>query len=266
MTFSSFSRIQNLAVTAALLTAAACHAQLPQPVLSRLETLQTKPESAGALVYQGSTFPQRQPAGNPLFRYERRVLDTATGPTASHITSDLAGRVIILESATLSSAYEVRRFEVTNRQSGFTGSVQVSSDGRHLEYELNDNGKVSKASEDVSAPVVCGPSLFGFILKLWEPLKAGTTIPVRMVVLQEKTTYGFDLKFGKSANDQATFTLTPSNFLVRMAVAPLTVTLDTRTRAPVRYEGRVPPMESVDGKLNNLDARVDYGSMSPVYR
>ncbi len=144
--------------------------------------------------------------------------------------------------------------------------MQVSSDGRHLEYELNDNGKVSKASEDVSAPVVCGPSLFGFIVKHWEPLKAGATIPVRMVVLQEKTTYGFNLKFGKSADDHAMFTLTPSNFLVRMAIAPLTVTLDARTRAPVRYEGRVPPMESVDGKFKNLDARVEYTSVSPVYR
>jgi hypothetical protein len=34
----------------------------------------------------------------------------------------------------------------------------------------------------------------------------------------------------------------------------------------VRYEGRVPPMESVDGKLKNLDARVEYTSLAPVYR
>ena len=266
MTFPNFRPIQRLAMTAALLTATACHAQLPPPVFSKLDALQTLPESAGAWVYRGSTFSQRQPAANPLFRYERRVLDETSGLTAKHITSDPAGRVIILESATLSNAYEVRRFEVTNQQSGFAGSVQISNDGRHLEYELNDNGKVSKASEDVSAPVVCGPSLFGFILKHWEPLKAGATIPVRMVVLQEKTTYGFDLNFGKLANDQATFTLTPSSFLIRMAVAPLTITLDARTRGPVRYEGRVPPMESVEGKFKNLDARVEYTSVSTIYR
>jgi hypothetical protein len=82
MMFSNFHRIQKLPVTAALPT-------------------------VGALVYRGSTFPHRQPAVNPLFRYERRV--------------------IILESATLSNAYEMRRFEVTNRQSGFAGSVQVSN-------------------------------------------------------------------------------------------------------------------------------------------
>jgi hypothetical protein len=266
MTFSNFRRVQKLAVITSLLTAVASHAQLPPPALSILDAVQTKPESAGALVYRGSTFPHRQSVGNPLFRYDRRVLDTATGSTASHITSDPAGRVIILESATLSNQYDVRRFEVTNQQSGFSGSVQVSNDGRRLEYELNENGKVSKASEDVSDPVVCGPSLFGFIQRHWEPLNAGATIHVRMVVLQEKTTYGFDLKFGKSTNDQAMFTLTPSNFLIRMAIAPLTVTLDVRTKSPVRYEGRVPPMESVDGKLKSLDARVEYTSVSPVYR
>ena len=149
---------------------------------------------------------------------------------------------------------------------GFAGSVQVSNDGRHLEYELNDNGKVTKASEDVSDPVVSGPSMFGFILKNWEPLKAGTSLPVRMLVLKEKTTYGFDIKYEKQANGQASFTITPSSFLIRMAIAPLRVVFDANTKSPVRYEGRVPPMENVAGKLKDLDARVEYTSVAPAYR
>ena len=249
-----------------LLTAATAFAQGEQAAFAKLEALQASPESAGALVYRGDTFTQRIPAGPALYRYERRVLTAPTGLTASHITSDPAGRVIIVESALVSPHYETQRFEATNQQSGFSGSVQISNGGRHLEYELNDNGKRSTASEDVSDPVVCGPSLFGFILKNWDPLVAGASLPVRMLVLKDKTTYGFDLKFEKLVNGQASFTITPSSFLIRMAIAPLRVVFVASTRTPVRYEGRVPPMENVSGKLKDLDARVEYTPTSPAYR
>ena len=51
-----------------------------------------------------------------------------------------------------------------------------------------------------------------------------------------------------------------------MAIAPLRVVFDASTKTAVRYEGRVPPMESVSGKLKDLDARVKYTSTSPAYR
>lgn len=261
-----FIRLTRLfALAAGLLTVAVSPTHSAQPAFAKLEALQTSPESAGTLVYRGDTFTQRTPAGAPIYRYERRVLTTAKGLTASHITSDPAGRVVIVESALVSPRYETQRFEATNRQSGFTGSVQISNGGRHLEYELNDNGKISTASEDVSDPVVSGPSMFGFILNNWDALVAGTTLPVRMLVLKDKTTYGFVLKFEKLANGHASFTVTPSNFLIRMAIAPLRVVFDANTRTAVRYEGRVPPMENVSGKLKDLDARVEYTSMSPAY-
>lgn len=266
MTFPMTNPIRRLTTGATFWIAMAASAQPSPPALTKMEALQRSPESAGALIYRGQTFPLGVSAGSPLYHYERRVAPESTGLIASHITSDLAGRVIIVESSAMSPSYEVKRFEVVNQQSGFAGSVQVTQNGRHLEYELNDNGKVSRASEDVSDPIVTGPSMFGFILKNWEPLKAGTTIPVRMLVLKEKTTYGFDLKFDKQANGQATFTVTPSNFLIRMAIAPLRVVFDASTMTPVRYEGRVPPMESVAGKLKDLDARVEYTPMAPAYR
>lgn len=266
MAFLFIRPTRLLALAACLLTAAVSPAYAGQAAFTKLEVLQAAPESAGTLVYRGETFAQRTPAGAPLYRYERRVLTAPKGLTASHITSDAAGRVIIVESALVSNNYEVQRFEATNQQSGFSGSIQISNGGRHLEYELNDNGKRSTASEDVSDPVVCGPSLFGFILMNWDPLVAGTSLPVRMLVLKDKTTYSFDLKFEKLANGHASFTLTPSNFLIRMAIAPLRVVFDSSTRTAVRYEGRVPPMENVSGKLKDLDARVEYTSTSPAYR
>lgn len=269
MTFATFTPVQHLrllTLAACMLTATLSHAQMGQAALARLAALQASPESAGVLVYRGATFAQRETAGNPLYRYERRVLPMADGLSASHLTSDPAGRLIIVESATMSAQYELRRFEATNQQAGFAGSAQLSPDGRHLTYELNDNGKSSTTTEEVSDPVVSGPSMFGFILKHWEPLQAGATIPVRMLVLKDKTTYGFNVKHEKQANGQTSFAVTPSSFLIRMAIAPLRVVFDATTRTPVRYEGRVPPMENAAGKLEDLDARVEYTAVSATYR
>jgi hypothetical protein len=242
------------------------YAQVSPTISTKLAATEASPESVGALVYRGSTFALRTPSSDPLFRYERRVLNGPNGTTASNVTSDLKGRVIIIESASVSAQYEIHRFEAVNLQAGFTGSAQISNNGRHLEYELNDKGKVTFASEDVSDPVISGPSMFGFILRHWEQLKAGTSIPIRMLVLKDKTTYGFDLKFDKEINGQVSFTLTPSSFLIRIAVAPLRVVFDSNTKLPVRYEGRVPPMENVLGKLKDLDAQVEYTTVATVYR
>jgi len=266
MPYLSIRPTRLLALTAFLSAAGSPTAQASQSAFAKLKALQEAPESAGSLVYRGSTFSQRTPTGAPLYRYERRVLTAPKGLSASHITSDPAGRVIIVESALVSNDYEIQRFEAANQQFGFTGSVQISNGGHHLEYELNENGKRSIASEDVSDPVVCGPSMFGFVLKNWDPLMAGKTLPVRMLVLKDKTTYGFDLKFEKLANRHAYFTFTPSNLLIRMAIAPLRVVMDASTKTVVRYEGRVPPMESVSGQLKDLDARVEYTPVAPTYR
>jgi hypothetical protein len=155
---------------------------------------------------------------------------------------------------------------VANKQGGFSGSVLVSADGHHLDYIVNDNGRVSTAKEDVNEPVVTGPSMFGFILKNWDSLTAGITIPVRMVVLREKTTYRFDVRFEQETNGQTSFSIVPSSFIIRLAIAPLRVVFDSTSRNARRYEGRVPPMEAVAGKLKDLDARVDYTMVASSYR
>lgn len=220
-----------------------------------------------ALVYRGDTFAQHAaPNIAPLYQYERRVTATATGILAAHITRNPKGELLITETAQSSPDYALQRFEVANKQGGFNGSVELSAGGRHLEYRLNENGKLSTAQEDVRDPVVSGPTLFGFVLKHWDALQAGSTIPVRMLVLQEKTTYGFAIRFEKQAGGQTAFTVTPSSFLIRLALAPFRVTFDTANRTVVRYEGRVPPMDVTSGKPKDLDARVEYTMVAASYR
>jgi hypothetical protein len=252
------------------LTAAAASAapapKLDEDAARHLQRLARTPESAGTLIYRGSVVPQAEPDARPLFTYERRVDDRTGVLVSSHVTTDFNGEVIIAEQARMAPGYTLRRFDAANRQQGYSGSVVVSREGRHLEFTLVREGKVLTASEDVKHPAVSGPSLHGFILQHWNRLAAGQKVPVRMIILNRLETYGFDIRRQREAEGRTTFSITPSSPLVRLVVAPLVVTFDSATRNVVRYEGRVPPMKPEGGRLVDLDARVDYTMNVPVYR
>ncbi len=253
-------------LTALLALPGASHAELEPNAAARLAALHQTPQAAGALVYRGAVFELGRPQGAALFNYERRVAATEAGLTASHITHNLQRDTIIVETAQFSPAYDLQRFDAINQQQGYSGTVRVSPDGRQLAFSLNDNGKLSTATEDVSEPVVSGPSLHGFIAARWEALATGRPMAVRMIVLAKKQTYGFEIRQEAQANGQTSFVIAPSSLLVRMAIAPLRVVFDNATRNLVRYEGRVPPMQALDGRLKDLDARVDYTMVAARYR
>ncbi len=262
-TFSS----RTVGVFALLATAVtALHAQPDPAAMARLEALRQSPDLAGTAIYRGMVYAQQPADGKALFNYDRRVATTPSGLSGSHITRDPTGAVIIAEEARFSPAYALQRLDVANQQQGFSGSVVVSNDGKHLEYRLSQNGKVTTASEDLTEPAVAGPSLYGFVLQHWDALAGGQAVPLRMIVLAEKTSYGFVIRRLPGAEATTSFSITPSSVFVRLAIAPLKLTFDTKSRALVSYEGRVPPMQTDGSKLKTLDARIDYTMLAPAHR
>jgi hypothetical protein len=249
-----------------LLTAGPLFAALDEPSHAQLRMLDRRPDAAGELVYQGATYAQDRPGQPPLFRYERRVQEGAEGLLATHLTREPDGRLIIVESAQVAADYALQVFTVINQQNDFSGSVHVSADGRHLRYRLYEQGQWSSAEEEVSSPVLSGPSLHGFIYQHWAALVAGQSLPVRFIVLREKQTYGFTVRYDGSVDGQAHFSLSPSSFWVGLVVAPLRLTFSAADKTLLRYEGRVPPQQSVAGKHEDLDARVEYSSVAASYR
>ncbi len=185
--------------------------------------------------------------------------------TSSHITRDEAGDVVVVESARFTESYDLLRFEVTNQQAGYSGSVTVT-DGRHLDFLLNEGGRITTATERVTDPVVTGPSLHGFILQHWEHLSAGHRLPVRMIVMAKMETYGFKIRQVEAVAGRTAFAITPTSLLVRVAVNPLRVEFDASSRHVVRYQGRVPPMQRVAGTFKPLDADVQYTMRAATYR
>lgn len=248
------------------MNAVAGQAGLDAASVERLDALHRSPDAAGALIYRGTVLARRQPSGAPLFTYERRVGDSQHGLASAHLTRAPNGETIIAEQAEFTPDYRLRRFTATNKQLGLSGAVVLSDDGRRLDYQVLENGKLSTATEDVSDPVVTGPTLHGFILNRSKALAAGDVVRVRMIVMAQKTTYGFDIRQDAQADGQSSFSVTPSNWLVRLMVAPLVVTFDGSTKQLLRYEGLVPPMQTVDGSLKELEARVEYTMVAPSYR
>ena len=56
-----------------------------------------------------------------------------------------------------------------------------------------------------------------------------------------------------------------TNWLIGLFIAPFQFDYDSSKRKIITYQGRVPPMLLVDGKLKELDARVSYTHWA-VYR
>lgn len=270
---SAIYRTPFFTMLMAALGLSACAAATP-PVLdadaaARLAHVRLAPEDAGARIYRGTVFaPEASPGASPLFRYERRVRATAAGAIrASHITRDPHGVVLIEEAAEVSSNYTLRRFDMANRQTGASGSAVVSTDDRSVVFTLRQGGKEKTDSEAITDPLVTGPSLHGFVLRQWDTLAAGATVQVQMLVLADMRSYGFEIRRASvTADGHTTFSITPSSWFVRLAVAPLVVTFATNSRHVVRYAGRVPPMRLVDGRLRAFDARVEYSDHAAAYR
>ena len=258
-----------IAAASVLLLSMACARRdsrhhLPAEPAAELAAIQQSPERTGARIYEGKVFSLDSTRTAPLFRYDRRVRATASGFVSTHITRDPADSVVVTQIAEHDSAYVVTRASLIQKQSGLTGSVDVAGDRLH--FTLVKDGKLSTATESAIAPLVAGPTMFGFILKHWNELTSGRTVPLRFAVLELNKSIGFVLERVAEQPDRLTIRMTASSWLVRRFVAPTYFYFDPATKKVLGYDGRVPPLEQVGDDLRTLDARVHYTHYAAVYQ
>jgi hypothetical protein len=162
------------------------------------------------------------------------------------------------------SAYRVSSANLIQKQSGLAGSVKAEGDS--LVFTLLKDGEVKTSIEKATQPLVTGPTMFGFIVANWDALEAGSNVPMRFAVLERNQSIGFVLDAVQGKPGQLTVRMRPSSMLVRLAVGPTYFYFDSATRNVIGYDGRVPPMEEVDGQLKTLDAHVLYTFRAPSFR
>lgn len=239
---------------------------LPDPSRATLEQLARTPNTAGPRVYDGAVRPlDAADGGAPVFTYQRRVRVGGGLQHSTHLTHDRAGAVAVAIVASHTLGYELVEVEQIHAQTGVIGHARML-DGDRLELVRTRGGRTTRRVEHVDAPVVVGPTLFGWALAHWAELVAGERLRVRFAAIDDARSYGFELRL--LARDESTTVLSfrPTSPLVRAAVPAMRLVFDTRTKAILRYEGRVPPMLASAHGLRPLDARVDYTFAAAAYR
>ena len=233
---------------------------------ARLDAYRHAPDAAGELIYRGAVFDATRAACICVVQLRAACRPHAKGQSAAHITHAPNGDVVIVEEATFGPGYALQRFDATNRQLGYSGSVDAQQRRAPPRLSPATGWRGHDGHRRRERPGRQRTVLHGFILQHWDALARGDRLPVRMIVMAKTQTYGFDIRRADTKAGRTSFSITPSDWLVRLALKPLTVTFDSATRNVVRYEGRVPPMRGVDGKLKALDARVDYTMAAAAYR
>lgn len=229
----------------------------PRPLSTTIQTDQ-RPET---LIYRGRV-QHRGPDSAALFTYERWVEEVDHHQRAVHLTLDAAGAPIVLHEATSTSG-QLLMFSETHRQLGLQGQVVVDAD-HTATFSVSTNGERQSYTEPGGEPVVVGPTLFGFVRTHWDALVDGQTRTLRFAVLKDLRTYRFTARLLSQDEDLTVFELTAVSPLVRAVVPPMQLTYQTDTRAIVRYEGTVPPLQGPADALRPLDARVDYQLLAAI--
>ncbi len=218
----------------------------------------------GDAIYVGRVFPLRGASAQPTYVYERRVEERQGRLVSTHVTRDLAGVIQLAESANHSSDYALSEYTLHANQLGQTGGIRVQDN--QITFRVADGEAERVRVERLTGDVVVGPTLVGYVVHRIDRLARGEIANVRMAVLDRMETIGFDLTSVAAPVGQTRIRMTPSSFLIALAVDPILFTFEASTRKLVRLEGRVPTKVRDGDRWKDFDARVEYDFVASSYR
>ena len=242
---------------ALLVNCASSKVVMDPSIQTKLKAMESSPDTMGTLIYEGAVFPLGDRSPKQVFSYERRVKEEKELVAATHITRDMGKNIIVTQRAMYLQKYQLKEFEYINGQVGYIAKAKI--DGKMLRFTLTDNaGQVTNFEEEVNEPLAVGPTLFGLIVENWEEMSKGNSFFLRFVVAEQKQSYRFEVRKLSDNNGITQFEMKATNWLIGLFIAPFRFDYDSSKRTILTYQGRVPPMLLVDGKLKELDARVSY--------
>jgi len=205
----------------------------------------------GTHIYTGDV---RGPDGDPLFRYTRQSVTSEAGWTSVHRSREVeTDTLVVAQAARHDASYALQRYDEDHRQLGIRSTVSAANPGR-LEFVTQRRNRVRRRSEQIDAPAVTGPTLFGFVTTRWDALAAGEAVKIRFIVAERRRSYAFTLRMASTDTEHTVVEMRPKSLLLRRALPLMRMTFDTRSRTILRYEGRIPPRHDE----RPVDAHVDY--------
>jgi hypothetical protein len=253
-----------IAAALAACTRSVAHGSLNVDAAQAIAAIQLAPLEAGERIYEGRVYSIDTSRTAPLYRYDRRVRAAGADIVTTHLTHDPSGRVVVTQVAEHDAACAIKWANMIQSQSGLAGAVKVVGDELH--FALTKNGETSTRIEKAGAPLVAGPTMFGFVVVNWHALLQGKKVPMRFAVLESNRSIGFVLEQVGSANGETTIRMTADSWLLRRLIKPTYFYFDTASGKIAGYDGRVPPLEVVGDQLKTLDARVRYTHFTPQFR
>jgi hypothetical protein len=265
--------LRSILLTAPLLLAAllstGCAAStsarpLPPAAAARMAEVHLDTRAEGELIYRGRV-QARHGDGAELYTYERWVLETAEGATATHITYAPDGALVVVQQTASAPDGRLSSFEELHGQLGLSGTIEQQADGSLLLDTVKED-RSRHAVEAPGHPVVAGPTLFGFVLDRWDSILAGEVQVVRFPVLDDGRTYPFTLELEHVDQSTVTVAMRAASPMVRLLVPQGRIVFDRDTRQVISYAGLVPPLMEDDGRLTRLDGEVIYTFAAETYK
>jgi len=255
-------RIHSVALRVLGLLAAACGGPRIEP--HPAPSLPLEVTDRGDRIYVGHVFPLGSEGTVPTYVYERRVAELGSALVSTHVTRNPTGEIQLAESATHSMGYELSDYTLHANQLGEHGSIHVQGD--EVSFRLSDGEHEKTRVEHQAGDVVVGPTLVGYVFQRLDALADGEVANVRLAVLDRLETIGFRLEAVDAAPGQTRIRMSPSSFLVGLAVDPIHFTFDASTKTLLRLEGRVPTKIREGRHWSDFDARVEYELVASRYR
>ncbi len=199
---------------------------------------------------------------DPALFNQITIYKTAGDQTESLTTiTDLSGAVVLTE-LTKSKGIKVSLQVVEQFQTGFHYETEVKGDqiffrSRKIAEPENKN---KESVEKLSELFCIGPIIEVYLAEHWEALMAFRTVTVDFGVPDLSKTVSFNFKFQEltpyKGRDVARITMKGSSFVIRMAVDPIIMELDPKTKRYVHYLGRTPLFIEKNKKLEPLKAEI----------
>ncbi len=201
-------------------------------------------------------------SGDPRFTQTTVIETKPTGEKvwSSRIT-DPAGTTIMTERAEMKDGQLISQY-VEQLQTNEAYEIKViGKTATFLTYKLNDGKQgdvISTKKTQIESNFITGPMTEAYLNKNWSDLSRGKTLKVNFGVFEIASTVGFQFKKTSMVDSKVGIEMKPSNFLVSMLVDNIQIDFDKEEKRMVRFVGRTPLRNFINGKWQPMDAEILY--------